>query len=255
MIVLMSLFTLYLVQGLDRSSRIYEAVQNEQNRAIYSGKLAEITFPGSKTIYITSWDVFLPGHTWTLVSGQNPIDDNFAPDNLVDTALPHGDADRPMKFQQQIAEPLARLFEAAEAAGYPLMLSSSYRSVSEQQSIYDSFVASKGEEEASRYVAKPGTSEHHTGLSIDISNLSDACASNSDLCSLGVAEAMWLEENAHNYGFIQRYPEGKQPITGIAFEPWHYRYVGPILAPAIFESKMTLDEALTQMRPAFSVAR
>ena len=93
----------------------------------------------------------------------------------------------------------------------------------------------EGEEYTNLHIAKPGESEHHTGLAIDIKS--------GDTSPFIISkEYVWLKKNAHKYGFILRYPEGKEEITGYAFEPWHYRYVGKKIAKFITKNNMTLEE-------------
>lgn len=249
-------FAFYIVSGLQQSAQLYDHTLAELQRPIYGGELKRVVFPDvEKPVIISSFAAFHTDGSWILVSKDHPLRAGFQPSNLIDTTVPHGDSATPMKVDARLVEPLARLFADAEAAGHPLMLSSAYRSITDQQALYDDFAATRGQANADRYVADPGTSEHHTGLAIDFSDRSDACASDSNRCNLSFSTALWLSEHAHTYGFILRYPEGKQPLTGIAYEPWHYRYVGPVLAPAIYTSGLTLDEALAQMRPALTTAR
>ncbi|MBC7746409.1 M15 family metallopeptidase [Pedobacter sp.] len=253
LVIVMSGFSLYIILGLQDSNRIYAEVRQELSNSVYSGGVGKIEFPGTTgSLNIPSWEVFRSGQIWSLVSSDTPLPSSFIPDNLVDVAPPHGDNALPMKIQSTINTPLTALLSSAEAAGYPLMLSSAYRSIADQQSLYTAFVETKGQAAADRYVANPGQSEHHTGLAVDLSDISDSCSLNSDRCSLGNDSSAWLATYAHLYGFTIRYPEGKQPITGISYEPWHYRYVGIPLATKLYESELTLDEALTQMHPAFA---
>lgn len=131
---------------------------------------------------------------------------------------------------------LQRLQAGANAAGYAMPLLSGYRSYAVQTGLYNSYVARDGQAAADRYSARPGTSEHQTGLAFDIGELDDA---------FGYTPAgSWLASHAHEYGFIIRYPEGKEDITGYQYEPWHVRYVGVEVAQKVFESRLTLEEYL-----------
>ncbi|EGA88648.1 D-alanyl-D-alanine carboxypeptidase [Planococcus donghaensis MPA1U2] len=138
-------------------------------------------------------------------------------------------------------------FEAmkAEAAkvGINLNAFSTYRNFARQKQLYESYVAKDGQQAADRYSARPGYSEHQTGLSFDIgeSGQEQHWAS----ASFGDTEGgKWLAVNAHNYGFILRYPEGKEKITGYMHESWHFRYVGKDVATQIYEKGITLEEYL-----------
>ncbi len=224
-------------------------MQTQEN----AGSVGKVTFPGvDKAVNIPDWALLHPGNIWGLASRNHPLPADFTAPHLVTTELAHGDSDTSMQVQSVIEQPLKRLFAAAEDDGIELMLSSAYRSVSDQQALYDSFVTKQGQAMADLYVAKPGTSEHHTGLAVDFATASAACESDSDKCSLSVAAANWLLENGPKYGFIQRYPEGKQPLTGVAFEPWHYRYLGIPMAQAVAASDLTYDEVITQFAPGYA---
>ena len=123
---------------------------------------------------------------------------------------------------------------AAKTAGYNLTIRSGFRSYNTQKELYDKYVARDGQAKADTYSARPGYSEHQSGLAFDINNASDAFND--------TPEAKWLAENAWQYGFILRYPKGKESITGYKYESWHYRYVGKDLAKKIFDSGKTMEE-------------
>ncbi len=131
---------------------------------------------------------------------------------------------------------LAKLQSDAKKEGHDLSTKSGYRSYSTQEALYNRYKTNKGLEYADRISARPGHSEHHTGLAFDVG-----------LCSvkLGVMPAgIWLKENAHKYGFIIRYPQYKEAITGYGYEPWHIRYVGVEVATEIMTKNITLEEYL-----------
>lgn len=103
-------------------------------------------------------------------------------------------------------------------------------------------ISAYGEEYARKYVAEPGHSEHQTGLTMDVSGSTGECAA--DECFAGTPEAQWLADHAVTFGFIIRYPLGKEAITGYHYEPWHLRYVGVTVSTAIAASGLTLEEYL-----------
>ncbi len=130
------------------------------------------------------------------------------------------------------------LCKSAEQDGLTLIVNSSYRSYENQVNTYRSIKNAKGEREADKTAARPGHSEHQTGLSVDVfekNNQSTLTFKDSEAYS-------WLKENAHNYGFIERYPEGKENITGYNPEAWHWRYVGTEVAKIIHDENITFDE-------------
>lgn len=131
----------------------------------------------------------------------------------------------------------------ASVDGLSIYISSGFRSYETQDEIYNNYVYWNGQSVADTFSARPGYSEHQTGLAIDVNDISDNF--------IGTPEAIWLEENCAEYGFIIRYPQGKQDITGYKYEPWHIRYVGKETAKALKEAAaaagdphLTLEEYL-----------
>ncbi len=181
-----------------------------------------------------------------LVNAQNPLPEGFT----VETARISGYDER--LFDKRAAPELEALLSDAEAAGCKLYLVSSYRSVERQSALFlrktNSFLAegfdqAEAERQAAMWVARPGTSEHNTGLAADLVS-ADWYAHHSDLTAdfEQTPEFAWLFEHCAEYGFILRYPRGKENITGVTYEPWHYRYVGKQAAAAIMQAGGTLEE-------------
>ncbi|MGN1481395.1 D-alanyl-D-alanine carboxypeptidase family protein [Porcipelethomonas sp.] len=129
-----------------------------------------------------------------------------------------------------------RMQADAAAEGLDIYISSGYRSYYDQERIYNSYVAEDGQEAADTYSSRPGFSDHQTGLAFDLNSIDD---------SFGyTAESDWVAANAHKYGFIIRYPKGKEDITGYQYEPWHIRYIGVEKATEVYESGLCLEEFL-----------
>ena len=120
------------------------------------------------------------------------------------------------------------------------MLASGYRSYALQEAVHNNYVAQDGEAAANRYSAKPGHSEHQTGLAIDLSGTDGVCVIED--CFKDTKTAKWLAKNAHTYGYILRYEPGKEAIVGYTYEPWHFRYVGIPLATEIYQNKTTMEQ-------------
>lgn len=144
-----------------------------------------------------------------------------------------------MKIRADVGTAIEQLFAGAQAAGHSPMLSSGYRSYNYQVTLYGGYVKSQGQAAADTQSARPGYSEHQTGLSFDI------CTNGN--CKLEQAFGstpfgQWVAAHAHEYGFIVRYPEGKQHITGYIYEPWHLRYLGTDTATQVKNSGKTLEE-------------
>ena len=131
---------------------------------------------------------------------------------------------------------LQQMFAAASAEGLNLFVRSGFRSYSTQKSLYNSYVRRDGAAAADRYSARPGHSEHQTGLAFDINKANSSFA--------GSPEATWLAANCHKYGFIIRYPADKEAITGYIYEPWHVRYLGVETATVVYNSGLCLEEYL-----------
>lgn len=144
------------------------------------------------------------------------------------------------QLRPEAASALKKLMKAADDDGAPMVVISSYRSYVTQQSTYQYWVNTQGQAEADRGSARPGHSEHQTGLAVDMGNPDGTCRL---LACFGEGKAgKWLEKNAHDYGFIIRYEEGKESLTGYIYEPWHLRYLGVDTAKAVVTSGQTLDQ-------------
>lgn len=129
-----------------------------------------------------------------------------------------------------------KMRNAAAAEGLNIYISSGYRSYEYQQGLYDRYVARSGQAEADRYSARPGHSEHQTGLAFDLNTIDDSFAHTD--------EYVWLKEHCGEYGFIIRYPEDGEAVTGYMYEPWHIRYLGVDTALKVIESGLALEDYL-----------
>jgi D-alanyl-D-alanine carboxypeptidase len=132
------------------------------------------------------------------------------------------------RLRAQAADAYKQFAKAAKAAGVNVMPISGYRSFSEQASLYDSYVRQYGQATADTLAARPGYSEHQTGLAMDIGNASGTCALQA--CFANTPAGRWAAEHGWEYGFIIRYPAGAEATTGYTYEPWHLRYVGKVIA-------------------------
>ena len=138
------------------------------------------------------------------------------------------------KVNKEALKNLRKMQADAKALGLNIPLVSGYRSYETQEKLYNKYVKKDGEKKANTYSAKPGESEHQTGLAFDIGSVDRSFAN--------TIEAKWLAENAYLYGFIIRYPKDKEEITGYNYEPWHLRYVGQELAKYLKKNNLTLEE-------------
>lgn len=184
-----------------------------------------------------------------IVNKQRSLPQDYVPEDLVipDVSFFFEEDDQKKYLRKPAADALEQLFEAAKEEGIDLVAVSGYRSYERQKAIFEANIKWQGEEQARRFSAMPGTSEHQTGLAMDVSSREFGNRLEQDF---GDTEAgKWIAENCHQYGFIIRYPEGKEDITGYAYEPWHLRYVGKPLAMSITESGLTLEEYFSQSIP------
>lgn len=178
-----------------------------------------------------------------LVNADNPLPDGFEAD-VTEVDL------NGYYFDSRAASALEEMMQAARNEGLEPWICSAYRSVATQNELFDEQVSGyvmqgmsqeDAQEAAATEVAVPGTSEHNLGLAVDIVDRSYQLL---DDAQGDTAVSKWLHENCHRYGFILRYAEDKQSLTGVIYEPWHYRYVGVEAATAIKEQGVCLEEYL-----------
>ncbi|SHI94090.1 D-alanyl-D-alanine carboxypeptidase [Clostridium cavendishii DSM 21758] len=176
-----------------------------------------------------------------LVNDQNGLGKDYIPEGLTipNIKFSSNSANEEKHVAGIMAKPLEKLVKAAKDEGVTLLGNSAYRSYKSQEKVYNNRVKSQGRKLADSYVAKPGFSEHQTGLCIDITNKDKYFVE-------GTKEADWLAKNCYKFGFIIRYPKGKKTSTGIDYEPWHIRYVGKEAAKYIYDNKITLEDYLNK---------
>lgn len=183
-----------------------------------------------------------PDSIAVMINKQYGLPDDYKPTDLVypDVRFTFKEKIEKRMMRSEAAKALEEMFAGAEKDGIYLAGVSAYRSQKTQTALYNRYVERDGEEKARTYSAVPGYSEHQTGLAIDVSGSDGKCAAES--CFGGTKEAEWLAEHSAEYGYIIRYPEGKEDITGYKYEPWHIRYVGKEIATYITERGLTLEE-------------
>ncbi len=174
-----------------------------------------------------------PNSLWVVVNKQHPLQPiAYAPSDLVG-------AGNGQVLRSTPAAALSSLLQASASDGNPMSVLSGYRSYATQSALYNNYVRTDGQASADTYSARPGHSEHQTGLAVDVGN--GTC--NLLACFGDTAAGKWLANNAHTYGFIIRYPSGQSRTTGYQYEPWHLRYVGTSLANEMRKQKtLTLEE-------------
>lgn len=181
-----------------------------------------------------------------LINKDNMLDKSYIPFDLVATDDNennfHGFEDPVLKpmICESILPYFLEMQKAAKQDGFNIIVDSGYRSYDYQQTIWNKFVKQIGLEMTEKRVAYPGASEHQSGLAFDVGYIigGDYC----DDVNEDQEETKWLFKNCYKFGFILRYPKGKEKITGYQYEPWHYRFVGLDLAYKIHNENITLEE-------------
>lgn len=183
-----------------------------------------------------------PSSIYVLVNKKNELDPNYVPDDLVIPNVRFSfEGNDPKKQMRAVAaSALEKLLDEADKNGHDIVAVSGYRSYTRQETIYKSNVNRMGEESANKVSAKPGQSEHQTGLAMDVSSKTAGYSLTDSFADL--PEGIWLGNNAHKFGYIIRYQKDKTDITGYVYEPWHIRYVGEELATYLYENDLTLEE-------------
>lgn len=165
---------------------------------------------------------------------------DYVPKDLVEVNIPKNPECKYPMLRKEAADALKEMADAAKNEGYYLVLNSGYRSYEEQVKVYKEYEGLYGGLYAKEYVATPGCSEHQSGLGVDLT--SQSVVDKQKITFGDTIEYKWVMEHCYEYGFIERFNEGKADITGIAHEPWHLRYVGKKAAKVIHEKGWTYEE-------------
>lgn len=218
------------VLKLDRYNAYYE-----DNEYTYEDVVTYVNIGMDLPVYTDTTEVSDPDSLLVLVNKYHYLPKGYEPTDLAYLDGYYGNS---VPMREIIVEPFKELQAAAlEEIDVEFMPTTAYRGYSFQKTLYDNYVASDGVSEADTYSARPGYSEHQTGLSIDLKNT--ALGSGIRLTD---DDYDWLSNNAYRFGFIIRFPEDKTYITGYQFENWHIRYVGKDVAKIIYEHDLTLEE-------------
>ncbi len=232
-LLIISLFSFILLAGLataiyiivkqqvDKSAEVVQKIPEQPNNEPSLFTFDKNRYPTDK-----------PESPWVVINKQRPLLPTYIPADLKTVSS--------AQLQTQAAADLEQLITVAAQNNAVLRVISGYRSYDTQKTLYNNYVKKDGQAKADTYSARPGHSEHQTGLAADLGNGSGHC--DLDICFATTAGGQWLANNAHTYGFIIRYPEAKTAITGFQYEPWHIRYVGVDLANELRAKKQTMEE-------------
>lgn len=190
-----------------------------------------------REFYTNTKPADLSNNNLILVNKYYYLDENYKPINaIVLTQNKYSNWSNDM-LSKEAYDAFTKMVDDAKELGYYLIDTSAYRSYQTQNTLFNGYLQSNGLEWTLKSSAKPGYSEHQTGLASDIIKVGGTMYGFEN-----TKEFEWIKENAHKYGFILRYPEGKEYLTGYKYEPWHYRYVGKEAAKYIYENDIVFEE-------------
>lgn len=183
-----------------------------------------------------------PADLLVLVNKERSLPADYVPEGLTPPDIPFYFSENIEKrwLRPVAAKAIEEMFAAAKQDGIKLIGASAYRSYTTQKTLFSKNVTRMGEDEAARLSARPGRSEHQTGLCIDVYH--SQITNGLEESFADTPEGQWVADHAYEFGFIVRYPKGKEEITGYSYEPWHLRYVGTSVAQEIYEKGITLEE-------------
>lgn len=224
-------------EGQSSSSKETEQAPAEEEKDTASDKTEK-----DKVLEDGTVEVGEPESLQVVVNKTRKLPGDYVPEDLTVPDVPfYFTEDHPKKqMREEAARHLEELFTAAEQDGIDLVAASGYRSYDRQKRIYERNVEVYGKEETDTFSAQPGTSEHQTGLAMDVTSAQVAFKLEQSFGETNEGE--WLADHAHEYGFIIRYREGTKDITGYMYEPWHLRYVGKEFSTDVHEQAVTLEE-------------
>lgn len=218
------------VDNIDRYNDYYQI-----NNYSYQDVVTYVNINLDLKAYSVTKEVSDANSLLVLVNKYNFLPNNYKPEDLVYVPGAYGNN---VPMREVIKEPFLELQKAAEEEkGIKLKPTTAFRDQNFQKTLYNNYVAKDGVDAADTYSARPGFSEHQTGLAIDLKNTLISSSTR-----LNDSDYEWLKENAYKYGFIIRYPKEKIDITGYQFENWHIRYVGLEAAKIIYENNLSLEE-------------
>ena len=238
-------FTFLVISGTYETNYTYDRIQAQIAAQPTVSPVKTVTFAGTNNtqlkLKIPSQKLLKTSGIWAYVSKTQGISEDYQP-KLANLTVEHGDWLEDKRASAIIQPELKDMFTAAKAAKNDLIVTSAYRSAADQKKLVAESIAKSGAAYTEKYVNQAGHSEHQLGLAVDLSSLDKDCKANFARCSLKKETAAWLANNSYKYGFILRYPEGKEDLTGIEAESWHFRYVGKDMAKLVRDSGLTFDE-------------
>lgn len=226
----------FSLKNMEKYKEVYAKVNN------YNYAVLVTTYPFiiSTNKVDRTYTIQNPTEILNLVKKGFQFPASYEPKDLVKPDMPISPKCEGPLLRKEAANALIEMYKDASNLGYELVINSAYRSYDAQKKVYDEYFAKYDEVTAASLVAIPGASEHQTGLGVDLT--SQSVIKGERLVFGDTIEYKWCKDNSYKYGFILRFEENKADITGIAKEPWHFRYVGKEAAKKIYENKWTFEE-------------
>lgn len=205
-----------------------------------------VTYPfiDSKNKVTKEYQLMEPDNPLTLIKKGFILPKDYEPKDLVFPNIPISPNTDNNKLRKNAAQALEEMYQAELKENYHLVLNSGYRSYESQTEIYNEYFRKYDEVTARGLVAKPGSSEHQLGLSVDLT--SQSVLDKQKRVFGDTDEYKWVVKNAHKFGFILRYPKNRTALTGTSNEPWHVRFVGKEVAKVIYDNEWTLEEYILE---------
>lgn len=223
----------FILENLDKYLS-YKAELNNKDTPL-SQIVAYVNTRANEEFYSNPKPTDLSKGYLMIVNKFNYLEEGYEPEDLTKMGLQYAFSGKTLR--EEVYESFKGMVKDAKALDLTIVANSAFRDYDYQNKLYNDYKDSRGKKYADSYAARAGYSEHQTGLAIDVSTL------NSTLDNFDETEEfLWLKDHAHEYGFILRYPEDKEEITGYNYEPWHYRYVGVEVATEIKNLGITFDE-------------
>lgn len=239
---LIALLLIGVVAGLFWWRKDHQNIKKSNSTETVAVSQSSINYESSNVFNKSKYSLNDPTSPWAVVNKGRALPEDYVPADLVIPELStrsNATADE-KKLRQDAAAALSNLFSGAKQAGYNLMIASGYRSYATQVAVYNAEVKNNGQAVADTESARPGHSEHQTGLAVDVEPANRSCEI--QVCFADTQEGKWVAANAYKYGFTVRYPKDKQMLTGYSYEPWHLRYLGSDLAAELNRSGRTLEQ-------------
>lgn len=220
---------------LSKNLNKYLKYKKENKDTDYNDVVAIVNVGADKDWYEDTVATNMNDEYLILVNKYHYLEEGYTPEDLVDMGLQY--AFNGKQIRSEVYDSFKSMVRDAKKEDLMIVANSTFRTYEYQEGLYKRYKNDYGKEYADNYAARPGHSEHQTGLTIDVSTLNSTMDNFED-----TEEFAWLSKHAHEYGFILRYPKDKEYLTGYNYESWHYRYVGTEVAKKIYELDITFDE-------------